>query len=83
VTWVIPTAVAETKMVGKSGSRVVLAKQPVHLGAVVLSAYAAPVTAYLQQYSTAAVYVTAVVGDVLVAVAETAVFGVLAAAGGE
>ena len=73
-------------MVGKSGSTVVLVKQPVHLGAVVLSAYAAPLTAYLQQHSTAAVSVTAVVGDVLAAaaVAETAVFGdVLAAAGGE
>lgn len=83
-------------MVGKSGSTIVLAKQPVRLGAAVLSAYVAPLTAYLQQYSTvqqystAAVAVTVVVGDALAAAAaaaaaaEIAVVGdVLAAAGGE
>ena len=76
-------------MVGKSGSTIVLVKQPVHLGAVVLLAYVAPLTAYLQQYSTAAVAVTAVFVDVravaaAAAVAETVVVAdVLAAAGGE
>lgn len=72
-------------MAGKSGSTFVLAKQPVHLGAVVLSAYAAPLTAYLQRSSTAAVAVTAAFGDVLAAaVAVTADVGdVLAAAGDE
>jgi len=94
VTWVTPTVAAETKMVGKSGSTIVLAKQPVRLGAAVLSAYVAPLTAYLQQYSTvqqystAAVAVTVVVGYALAAAAaaaaEIAVVGdVLAAAGGE
>lgn len=80
-----PTVVAERKMAGKSGSTFVLAKQPVHLGAVVLSAYAAPLTAYLQRSSTAAVAVTAASGDVLAAaVAVTADVGdVLAAAGDE
>jgi len=95
VTWVTPTVVAETKMVGKSGSTIVLAKQPVHLGADVLSACVAPLTAYLQQYSTVQQYstadvaVTVVVGDALAAAAAAAaaeiavVEDVLAAAGGE
>jgi orotate phosphoribosyltransferase-like protein len=67
VTWVNLTVVAEMKMVAKFGSTIVLARQLVHLKAVVLSACAGPLAGNMQQPSTAAVAVTVAVGVVLAA----------------